>query len=68
MRVCATYEASWPMLNWTIGDSVWMKMAVDHGNSVMTLGTTGGCVKIHKKSVVGGSYPKMDAVLFVVHI
>ena len=43
-------------------------MAVDHGNSVMTLGTTGGYVKIHEKPVVGGSYPKMDVVLFVVHI
>lgn len=52
LRVCATYKASWPMLNWTIGDSVWMKMAVDHGNSVMTLGTTGGCVKTHEKPVV----------------
>ena len=66
MRVSVTCEASQPMLNWTIGEPVWMKMAVDHGNYVMTSGTIGGCVKIHKSPVVGGSCLKTDAVLFVV--
>ena len=50
-----------------IGEPVWMKMVVDHGNSVMISGTAGNCVKIHKKPVEGGSFLKMDhAVLFVV--
>ena len=66
MRASATYEASQPMLKWTIGEPVWMKMAVDHGNSVMISETTGDCVKIHKKPAEGGSFLKTDAVLFVV--
>ena len=62
MRVSATYEASRPMLKWTIREPVWMKMAVDHGNSVMISisGTTGDCVKIHKKPVEGESFLKTD--------